>query len=107
MGGWFSIKTGNISCTSAADSFLAFGATCNVAIDDQYFIIFENQTQKLYAVFDLLGMASDGFVLDNIEKISHITIVPLPAAALLFGSALLGGGLMRRRKMIKKLGLPA
>lgn len=36
-----------------------------------------------------------------------LTAVPLPAAALLFGSAILGGGLMRRRKMIKKFGLPA
>lgn len=37
----------------------------------------------------------------------NVTTVPLPATALLFGSALLGGGLMRRRKMIKKFGLPA
>lgn len=36
-----------------------------------------------------------------------MSAVPLPAAALLFGSALLGGGLMRRRKMIKEFGLPA
>lgn len=36
-----------------------------------------------------------------------LTAVPLPAAALLFGSVLLGGGLMRRRKMIKEFGLPA
>lgn len=37
---------------------------------------------------------------------SLITSVPIPAAAFLFGSALLGGGLLRRRKMIKKFGLP-
>jgi hypothetical protein len=103
QGGWFSVKTGNITCDDTVTS--STGATCT---DGQHFLIFENLDLLLYAVFDLDGLAADhGYVLSDITKISHITIVPLPATALLFGSALLGGGLMRRRKMIKEFGLPS
>jgi hypothetical protein len=103
QGGWFSIKTGNITCDTEVTS--STGAEC---AEGQNFLVFENLDLLLYAVFDLDGLAADhGYVLTDIYKISHITIVPLPATALLFGSALLGGGLMRRRKMIKEFGLPS
>lgn len=100
QGGWYSMKTGSITCDVSVVTGCESG-------EDKYFLIFENLDELMYAVLNLTDMSSTyGFHLDNIGKISHITIVPLPAAALLFGSALLGGGLMRRRKMIKKYGLP-
>ena len=38
---------------------------------------------------------------------ASILATPIPAAGLLFGSALLIGGLYRRRKMVKEFGLPS
>lgn len=36
-----------------------------------------------------------------------LVATPIPAAGVLFGSVLLAGGLYRRRKMVKEIGLPA
>lgn len=103
LGGWFSVKTGNLSCNlSPTDPGL--GDACD-PLEKDYYLIFRNLPDSSYGVFDLDALgASSGFVLKNIGQFSHITIVPLPGAALLFGSALLGGGLVRRRKTIKKFG---
>jgi hypothetical protein len=37
----------------------------------------------------------------------EVTEVPVPAAGVLFGSALLGAAALRRRKLQQKLGLPS
>lgn len=57
-------------------------------------------------VFVLSGVAFSSSSIEWPDYSIIIRAVPLPAAALLFGSALLGGGLLRRRKMIKDFGLP-
>lgn len=94
-GGYFSAKTGSLSD------------------GNQYFVIFQNFDLTSFAVIDLfalnVALGDMGISMRDIFKISHFvvggSVVPLPATALLFASALLGGGLMRRRKMIAKFGL--
>lgn len=51
--------------------------------------------------FEVSGLVADG----NTFSIT-VTAVPVPAAGLLFGSALLGAAALRRRKLQQKLGLP-
>lgn len=70
----------------------------------QFITTMTNATGGALSVF----MTVTGFTSSAGGQFSlNVNTVPLPATALLFGSALLGGGLMRRRKMIKEFGLPA
>jgi hypothetical protein len=85
-----------------ADYFIKVGVGNNDNTDTHY--LFKNLNSLRYAVVDLLNSFGEGMTLKNIGKVSHIgpvdpgSEVPLPAAAWLFGSGLLGFvGLSRRR----------
>lgn len=55
------------------------------------------------AVFDI---EATGLVADGNNFSVTVSAVPVPAAGVLFGSALLGAAALRRRKLQQKLGLP-
>jgi hypothetical protein len=79
----FLIKTGNLDGTA----FNAF--------------VYENNASLDWAYINLI-IGDTGIEIVNIGKVSHITtVVPIPAAAWLFGSALLGlVGVARRRSQL-------
>ncbi|MEM6537326.1 MAG: PEP-CTERM sorting domain-containing protein, partial [Pseudomonadota bacterium] len=55
---------------------------------------------------DLRSTGSYDLTVQNFTKRFTVSEVPVPAAGILFGSALLGAGFFRRRKIQEKLGLP-